>query len=128
MEYPLLSTIIASIVSAFILGMVAKKLGLPAILGYIMAGIVIGPYTPGFVGDTSFAKELAEIGVILLMFGVGLHFSVQDLLESRKISLPGSITQILSATIIGALLTIFMGYDTVPAIIFGFSLSVASRP
>ncbi len=126
MEHPLLSTIIASIVSAFVFGMIAKKLKLPAIFGYIIAGVAIGPYTPGFVGHTSFAKELAEIGVILLMFGVGLHFSLRDLLDSRKIALPGAIIQILFATIIGFLLSICLGYDIVASIIFGFSLSVAS--
>lgn len=126
MEHPLLSTIIASLVSAFILGMIARKMGLPAIFGYLLAGVVIGPHTPGFVGDAAIAKELAEIGVILLMFGVGLHFSLNDLLESRKIALPGAVAQILSAILIGAVMGVMLGYDLVSSIIFGFSLSVAS--
>ncbi len=79
METSLLTTIIASIVTAFVFGMVAKKLRLPAIFGYLLAGIAIGPYTPGFVADVALAKQLAEIGIILLMFGVGLHFSIRDL-------------------------------------------------
>ena len=126
MEYALINTIIASIVTAFIFGMVAKKLNLPAIFGYLLAGVAIGPHTPGFVADVSLAKQLAEIGIILLMFGVGLHFSLRDLLDSRKIALPGAMVQMVSATIIGALLATMLGYALAPALIFGFSLSVAS--
>lgn len=126
MEHALINTIIASIVTAFIFGMVAKKLKLPAIFGYLLAGVAIGPHTPGFVGDVSLAKQLAEIGIILLMFGVGLHFSFRDLLESRKIALPGAIVQMLIATIVGAAVAIMLGYALMPAVIFGFSLSVAS--
>lgn len=126
MDYTLINTIIASIVTAFIFGMLAKKLRLPAIFGYLLAGVAIGPNTPGFVANVSLAKQLAEIGIILLMFGVGLHFSFRDLLEGRKIALPGAITQILFATIIGAGLGVVLGYELFPSIIFGFSLSVAS--
>jgi CPA2 family monovalent cation:H+ antiporter-2 len=126
MEYALINTIIASIVTAFIFGMVAKKLNLPAIFGYLLAGVAIGPHTPGFVADVSLAKQLAEIGIILLMFGVGLHFSLRDLLESRKIALPGALVQMATATIIGALLATQLGYPLSTALIFGFSLSVAS--
>lgn len=126
MEYALINTIIASIVTAFVFGMVAKKMKLPAIFGYLLAGVAIGPHTPGFVADVSLAKQLAEIGIILLMFGVGLHFSLKDLVESRKIALPGAIVQMASATIIGAVLAIILGYSISSALIFGFSLSVAS--
>lgn len=126
MDYTLINTLIASIVTAFIAGMAAKKMKLSPIFGYLIAGIAIGPNTPGFVADISMAKQLAEIGIILLMFGVGLHFSIRDLLDSRKIALPGAVAQILSATIIGAILGIYLGYDLIPSIIFGFSLSVAS--
>ncbi len=126
MEYALINTIIASIVTAFVFGMVAKKLNLPAIFGYLLAGVAIGPHTPGFVADVSLAKQLAEIGIILLMFGVGLHFSLRDLLESRKIALPGALVQMATATIIGALLATQLGYPLSTALIFGFSLSVAS--
>lgn len=126
MEYALINTIIASIVTAFVFGMVAKKLNLPAIFGYLLAGVAIGPHTPGFVADVSLAKQLAEIGIILLMFGVGLHFSLRDLLNSRKIALPGAVFQMMSATAIGALLGLALGYSLISSIIFGFSLSVAS--
>jgi monovalent cation:H+ antiporter-2, CPA2 family len=126
MDYTLINTLIASIVTAFVAGMAAKKMKLSPIFGYLIAGIAIGPHTPGFVADISMAKQLAEIGIILLMFGVGLHFSIRDLLDSRKIALPGALAQILSATAIGAILGISLGYDPIPSIIFGFSLSVAS--
>lgn len=126
MEYTLISTIVASIVTAFIFGIIAKKLNLPAIFGYLIAGVMIGPYTPGFVADVSLAQQLSEIGIILLMFGVGLHFSIEDLINSRKIALPGAITQMLFATLIGALLGVVLGFDLIPSLIFGFSLSVAS--
>lgn len=126
MEYALINTIIASIVTAFAFGMAAKKMKLPAIFGYLLAGVAIGPHTPGFVADVSLAKQLAEIGIILLMFGVGLHFSLKDLVESRKIALPGAIVQMASATVIGAVLAVVLGYSVSSALIFGFSLSVAS--
>ena len=126
MEYALINTIIASIVTAFIFGMAAKKMKLPAIFGYLVAGVAIGPHTPGFVADVTLAKQLAEIGIILLMFGVGLHFSIKDLIESRKVALPGAIVQMASATLIGGLLAILLGYPIASALIFGFSLSVAS--
>ena len=126
MEHTLIYTIIAGIVVAFVFGMVAKHLKLPAIFGYLLAGVAIGPHTPGFVADVSLAKQLAEIGIILLMFGVGLHFSFRDLLESRKIALPGALAQMLCATAVGAVLATLLGYDPVASIIFGFSLSVAS--
>jgi CPA2 family monovalent cation:H+ antiporter-2 len=126
MEYALINTIIASVVTAFVFGMVAKKLNLPAIFGYLLAGVAIGPHTPGFVADVSLAKQLAEIGIILLMFGVGLHFSLRDLYESRKIALPGALVQMASATFIGAVLASTLGYSLSTALIFGFSLSVAS--
>lgn len=126
MEYALINTIIASVVTAFIFGMVAKKLKLPAIFGYLLAGVAIGPNTPGFVADVSLAKQLAEIGIILLMFGVGLHFSLKDLLDSRKIALPGAIVQMMSATAIGAFLALALEHSLISSLIFGFSLSVAS--
>ncbi len=126
MEYTLIYTLIASIVTAFVFGMVAVKLKLPAILGYLLAGVAIGPNTPGFVADTSLAKQLAEIGIILLMFGVGLHFSVSDLLKARRVALPGALGQMLAATIVGALLAVYLGFGLLEGLIFGFSLSVAS--
>jgi monovalent cation:H+ antiporter-2, CPA2 family len=126
MEHTLIFTIIASIVSAYIFGVIAKYLRLPAIFGYLLAGVAIGPNTPGFVADITLAKQLAEIGIILLMFGVGLHFSFKDLLESRKIALPGAVVQMVSATLIGGAVGCYLGYGVIESYIFGFSLSVAS--
>ncbi len=126
METSLLTTIIASIVVAFVFGMVAKQLRLPAIFGYLLAGVAIGPYTPGFVADVALAKQLAEIGIILLMFGVGLHFSIKDLMESRRIALPGAFVQMSVATLVGASLGLSLGHSLASSLIFGFSLSVAS--
>ena len=126
MEHALINTIIASIVTAFILGMLAKKLRLPAIFGFLLAGVAIGPHTPGFVADVELARQLAEIGIILLMFDVGLHFSFKDLQHVKRIALPGAIVQMVSATLIGALAAQMMGYSLVQGIIFGMSLSVAS--
>lgn len=122
----MINTLVASIVTAFIFGMIAKKLKLPAIFGYLLAGVAIGPNTPGFVADISLAKQLAEIGIILLMFGVGLHFSFQDLLKVRKIAIPGAIAQMLLATLVGVVVAVSLGYSATQGFIFGFSLSVAS--
>src|SRR5688572_19137679 len=107
--YPLISTIAASIVLAFIFGYAAKNLGLPSILGYLVAGVCIGPYTPGFVANQEIAKQLAEIGVILLMFGVGLHFSLRDLMNARHIALPGALFQMAIATLIGMVYLLTQG-------------------
>ena len=126
MEHQLLNTIVASIVTAFIFGLIAKKLKLPAIFGYLLAGVAIGPHTPGYVGDVELAKQLAEIGIILLMFGVGLHFSIRDLLAVRKVALPGAIFQMISAILISAVMANFLGYSLTQGLIFGLSLSVAS--
>lgn len=126
MEHTLIYTIIAGIVTAFVFGMLARKVKLPAIFGYLLAGVAIGPNTPGFVADVELAKQLAEIGIILLMFGVGLHFSFKDLLDTRKIALPGAVVQMLSATLIGGMLGMWLGFSLVSSLIFGFSLSVAS--
>lgn len=126
MEHDLIDTIVVSLVLAFILGFTAKKLKFPAILGYLLAGVMVGPFTPGFVADVSLANQLAEIGIILLMFGVGLHFSFEELLRVRKIALPGAFFQMAVATVIGAFAGIGFGMETQSAIVFGFSLSVAS--
>src|SRR5688572_6019520 len=99
---------------------------MPALVGYLVAGIVIGPATPGFVADVGLAGQLAEIGVMLLMFGVGLHFSFDDLLEVRKIALPGALAQIAAATALGALVATWWGWSLAGGIVFGLALSVAS--
>jgi len=111
---------------AFLLGLLATRFRLPPLVGYLMAGVVIGPFTPGFVADAGLATQLAEIGVILLMFGVGLHFSVQDLYAVRKIAVPGAVAQITAATVLGALVARWWGWSWSAGIVFGLSLSVAS--
>ena len=111
---------------AFVLGFVATRLRLPPLLGYLLAGVAVGPFTPGFVADAEIAAQFAEIGVILLMFGVGLHFSIGDLLAVRKISLPGAVVQIAAATAMGAGLALWWGFSLGEGLVFGLSLSVAS--
>lgn len=125
-SYPLIETIVVSIVAAFILGFIAKRFKLPSILGYLIAGVLIGPHTPGVVADPVLASQLSEIGVILLMFGVGLHFSPSDLFNIRKIALPGAIVQIMMATLAGCLYALPKDYGLTEGLIFGLSLSVAS--
>lgn len=125
-ELPLISTIAVGLSLAFVCGMVASKLRIPPIVGYLLAGIIIGPHSPGFVADLKIAEELSEIGIVLLMFGVGLHFSLKDLLEVRRISLPGAVVQIGAATILGAGLAHFWGWKLESGLMFGLALSVAS--
>lgn len=126
MEHDLINTIVISFIFAFIFGYCAKKMNMPTILGYLMAGVLIGPHTPGFVADTELAKQLAEIGIILLMFGVGLHFSPADLYKVKSVTIPGAFFQMLAATLIGLGMGIYLGFDPVASLLFGFSLSVAS--
>ena len=123
---PLITTIAAAFGLALVFGFIAAKLRLPALVGYLVAGIVIGPYTPGFVGDTAIAAQLAEIGVMLLMFGVGLHFSLDDLLAVRKVALPGAVVQMAVATALGAGVALWWGWTPMAALVFGLALSVAS--
>jgi monovalent cation:H+ antiporter-2, CPA2 family len=123
---PLITTIAAALGLALILGFVAVRLKVPALVGYLVAGILIGPATPGFVADVGLASQLAEIGVMLLMFGVGLHFSFDDLLDVRKIALPGALAQIGAATALGALVATLWSWDLAAGIVFGLALSVAS--
>jgi CPA2 family monovalent cation:H+ antiporter-2 len=122
----LITTIAAGFGLALLLGFVAVRLGLPALIGYLLAGVLIGPATPGYVADLEIAGQLAEIGVMLLMFGVGLHFSLQDLLSVRRIALPGAVVQIAVATALGAGLAALWGWKLSSGIVFGFALSVAS--
>ena len=123
---PLIATIVAGLVVAFALGALAHRLKVSPIAGYLLAGVLVGPFTPGYVADTGLALELAEIGVILLMFGVGLHFSLRDLLAVRKIAVPGALVQIATATALGAGLGLWLGWTLLAAIFFGLALSVAS--
>ena len=125
-DTPLIALLAVGLVLAFVLGTLAHRLKLSPIVGYLLAGILVGPFTPGFVADPSLAMELSEIGVILLMFGVGLHFSVEDLLEVKAIAIPGAIVQIATATVLGWGLAWFMGWPTLHGLVFGLALSVAS--
>ncbi|HXG78273.1 MAG TPA: YbaL family putative K(+) efflux transporter [Methyloceanibacter sp.] len=123
---PLVSTIAIGLVLAFSLGVVAHRLKLPPLVGYLVAGIAVGPFTPGFVADQNIANQLAEVGVILLMFGVGLHFSMKDLLSVRAIAVPGAAAQGLIATPLGMAVGFALGWPLGSGIIFGVALSVAS--
>ncbi|MFL9824271.1 YbaL family putative K(+) efflux transporter [Rhodoplanes sp. SY1] len=123
---PLIATIVAGLGLAFVFGALAHRLKVPPLVGYLVAGVLVGPHTPGFVADQTLAPELAEMGVILLMFGVGLHFSLDDLLSVRAIAVPGAIVQIAAATAMGAGLAWWLGWSMPAALVFGLALSVAS--
>ncbi|HYE38602.1 MAG TPA: cation:proton antiporter, partial [Ramlibacter sp.] len=125
-ELPLITTIAAALGLALVLGFLAARLRLPALVGYLVAGIVIGPFTPGFVADMQLASQLAEIGVMLLMFGVGLHFSLGDLLAVRRIAVPGAVVQMIAATALGVGVAMWWGWPLAAALVFGVSLSCAS--
>lgn len=125
-ETNLIALLAIGFVLAFGLGFVAVRLRLPPLVGYLLAGIAVGPHTPGFVGDTTLASQLAEIGVILLMFGVGLHFSISALREVRRIAVPGAVAQIAVATVIGTVVARYWGWSYGAGIVFGLALSVAS--
>lgn len=122
----LITTLVAALVVAFVLGLIAGRLRLPPLVGYLVAGIAIGPGTPGFVADLSLAQQLAEIGVILLMFGVGLHFSVADLLAVRTLAVPGALLQMAVAVPLGVGMAHLWGWPTLAGLILGLALSVAS--
>ena len=125
-DTPLISTIVAGLVLAYIFGMVANRLRMPPLVGYLFAGIIVGPFTPGFVADQELGLELAELGVILLMFGVGLHFSLKDLMSVRALAIPGAVAQMGFATLLGAGLGLMLGWGLFGSILFGLALSVAS--
>ena len=125
-DTPLISLLAVGLVLAFVLGALAQRLRLSPLVGYLLAGVLVGPFTPGFVADPALAMELSEIGVILLMFGVGLHFSVEDLMEVKTIAIPGAVVQITAATVMGWGLAWFLGWPTLQGIVFGLALSVAS--
>ena len=125
-QTPLISTIVIGLTLALLLGAIAQRLRLSPLIGYLLAGVAVGPYTPGIVADQAIANELAEIGVILLMFGVGLHFSVKDLWEVRKIAVPGALIQMTAATVIGMGMAHLLGWNPGAGLVFGLSISVAS--
>jgi CPA2 family monovalent cation:H+ antiporter-2 len=125
-ETTLIATVVMGLVFAFGFGFLASKLRLPPLVGYLVAGMAVGPFTPGFVADGKLAGELAEIGVMLLMFGVGLHFSIKDLMAVRRIAIPGALGQIVFATALGAAVARFWGWPLGAGLVFGLALSVAS--
>lgn len=126
MSHDILPTIALGLLGAFVLALILARFRIPSIVGYLLGGILLGPHTPGFVGNTAAAGELAEIGVILLMFGVGLHFSLQDLQKVWKIALPGAVIQITAATSLGVWLAHSWGWTFGSGLVFGLSLSCAS--
>src|SRR5687767_11671155 len=123
---PLTSTLVVGLLPAFSFGLLAQRLRLPPLVGYLIAGIAIGPFTPGFVADQGVANQLAEIGVILLMFGVGLHFSLNELLSVRAIAISGALAQGLAAVPLGMAIGWWQGWPLAAGIIFGIALSIAS--
>lgn len=125
-DLPLISTIAAAFTAAWVLGLITQKLKLSPIVGYLLAGVVIGPHTPGFVGDVQLAHQLAEIGVILLMFGVGLHFHLHDLLAVRNVAIPGAIGQSLVATLLALGVAAAFGWPVKTGLVLGMAMSVAS--
>jgi monovalent cation:H+ antiporter-2, CPA2 family len=125
-DIALISTIAVSLAFAFVGGFIAVRLRLPPLLGYLLAGIAVGPFTPGFVANAGLASQLAEIGVILLMFGVGMHFSLRDLWALRLIALPGALGQIAIATALGMVLAASWGWSIGAGLVLGLALSVAS--
>ncbi|EIQ00932.1 Kef-type K+ transport system, predicted NAD-binding component [Opitutaceae bacterium TAV1] len=125
-DVALIATLAMGFVLAFVFGFIANKLSLPPLVGYLLAGVAVGPFTPGFVADTALAGQLAEVGVMLLMFGVGLHFSAADLMAVRRIAVPGAVGQIVIATVIGAGMAMLWGWSFGAGLVLGLSLSVAS--
>jgi CPA2 family monovalent cation:H+ antiporter-2 len=125
-DAPLITTIAAALVGAWLLGTLARKLGLSPIVGYLLAGVAIGPFTPGFVGDVDLARQLAEVGVVLLMFGVGLHFHLADLLAVKAVAIPGALVQSATATLLGLATGLAFGWTPTAGLLFGLALAVAS--
>lgn len=125
-DLPLITTLAVAFTAAWVLGLITQKLKLSPIVGYLLAGIAIGPHTPGFVGDANLAGQLAEVGVILLMFGVGLHFHLDDLLAVRNIAIPGAVFQSVVATLLGVAVAVWSGWPVRSGLVLGMALSVAS--
>ena len=125
-DLPLLTNITVALLTAFAGGYLARKVGLPSLVGYLLAGMAIGPFTPGFVGETKAISQLAEMGVIFLLFGVGLHFSLSDLWRVRRIAIPGAAAQMLLASGIGLALTQAWGWSIGAGLVLGVAISIAS--
>jgi monovalent cation:H+ antiporter-2, CPA2 family len=124
--YDLILTLAGGLASALILGLFTQRIGLSPIVGYLLAGTLVGPHTPGFVADAALAEQLAEVGVILLMFGVGLQFHIEELLAVRRVAIPGAVAQSAVATVLGAVLARAFGWDWSAGLVFGMALAVAS--
>ncbi len=122
----LIDIIAVGLALAFVLGAIANRLRLSPLVGYLLAGILVGPFTPGFVADQGLAQQLSEIGVMLLMFGVGLHFSLEDLIAVRSIAIPGAVAQITVATLLGSAMAWGLGWSWLEGLVLGLALSVAS--
>src|SRR3569623_1530338 len=122
----LILTLTGALAAALVLGYITQRLGLSPIVGYLIAGIVVGENTPGFVANPELANQLAEIGVVLLMFGVGLHFHLKELVAVRQIAIPGAVGQSLVATALGAIAAYWLGFGWQAGIVFGLAISVAS--
>ncbi|HZS11146.1 MAG TPA: cation:proton antiporter [Nitrospirales bacterium] len=125
-EAALIATLATSLGVAFVFGLVAVRIGLPPVVGYLLAGIAVGPFTPGFVGDMKIAGQLAEIGVMLLMFGVGMHFPLSELMAIRRIALPGALLRMAVIAVLGAGVAAFWGWPLTSGLVFGLALAVAS--
>jgi monovalent cation:H+ antiporter-2, CPA2 family len=125
-DISLITTIAFGLLAALIFGLLAKRVGLSPIVGYLLGGLMVGPHTPGFVGNAALASQLAEIGVILLMFGVGLHFHLKDLLAVRKIAIPGALGQSAAATVCCLGVALAVGFDLKSGLVLGAAVSVAS--
>lgn len=125
-DLPLVSTVAVGLSLAFVLGLIASKLRLPPVAGYLLAGVMIGSYAPGSIANTEIANQLAEIGIVLLMFGVGLHFSLKYLMDVKRIAIPGAVAQMIAATAMGVGVSHFWGWSLSSGIVFGLALSVAS--
>src|SRR6185436_12644723 len=121
-ESELIMTLTGGLAAALVLGFVTQKIGLSPIVGYLLAGLVVGPYTPGFVANGGLTGELAELGIILLMFGVGIHFHLKDLLAVRKVAIAGALCQVTVATLLGALSARSFGWDWSAGVVFGLAL------
>ena len=125
-EFPLIGILVFGLGLAFVFGTIANRLKLSPLVGYLLAGVVIGPFTPGFVADSKLTLELADVGVILLMFGVGLHFSPKDLMAVRRIAIPGAVLQVAVAASLGAVVALWLGWPLASGMVFGLALSIAS--
>lgn len=125
-DFSLILTFVGGLTAALLFGLIARKLHLSPLVGYLLAGVVVGPYSPGFVADSHTVEQFAELGVILLMFGVGLHFHLKDLIAVQRVAVPGAVVQISVATVLGVIVGWCFGWSTISGLVFGMAISVAS--